>query len=580
MDIFDALSLIGGLCLFLFGMNVMGEALERSAGSKLETILAKLTTNKFAGFLTGLAVTGVIQSSSATTGMVVGFVNSGIMQLNQAIGVIMGANIGTTVTAWILSLGGLEGSSFILKLFKPDSFTPVLALIGIALTMFSKSNKKKDIGTILLGFAVLMQGMSTMSDSVAGLAEVPEFRNIFLMFENPILGVLAGTVLTAIIQSSSASVGILQALSATGAVSMGAAIPIIMGQNIGTCVTALLSSFGTNRNAKRTAMVHLSFNVIGTVVWLTTYTVVDMMFAPALFDQAATHASIATAHSLFNVACTILLFPQTKLLEKLAYLLVPDTAATGKITVLDERLLATPAVALERCHALASEMAAAAVGALSDAMECLTDYSEETIQAITEKEHFTDECEDQINEYLIKLSANQISDEHSTQAATLLKIVGDLERIGDHAVNLAESAQEIRQKETVFTEESSVELANIRKAVNEILDLTNRAFALQDMDAAEKVDALEQIVDDLKERYRSSHIRRLQKGKCTVEAGFIWSDILTNLERVADHCDNIACSVLDDRLHVMNVHNSLGIGHGSRDAYDRAYREYTQEYLQ
>lgn len=579
MDIFDALSLIGGLCLFLFGMNVMGEALERSAGSKLETILAKLTTNKLAGFLTGLAVTGVIQSSSATTVMVVGFVNSGIMQLDQAIGVIMGANIGTTVTAWILSLGGLEGSSFILKLLKPESFTPVLALIGVGFTMFSKSNKKKDIGTILLGFAVLMQGMTAMSDAVSGLAEVPAFRNLFLMFENPILGVLAGAVLTAVIQSSSASVGILQALSATGAVSLGAAIPIIMGQNIGTCITAILSSFGTNRNAKRAAMVHLSFNVIGTAIWLTVFAVVDAAFQPAVFDQSATHASIATAHSLFNLGCTVLLFPQTKLLEKLAYKLVPDTAATGKITVLDERLLATPAVALERCHALACEMAQAAVDALSDAMDCLSSFSEERIETIREKENFTDECEDKINEYLIKLSANQISDEHSTQAATLLKIVGDLERMGDHAVNLAESAQEISQKDTVFTEESSAELENIRRAVNQILELTRQAFSQQDLEAAGKVDALEQIVDELKERYRSSHIRRLQKGKCTVEAGFIWSDILTNLERVADHCDNIACSVLDDERHVMNVHNSLGIGHGSREAYDRAYEEFSRTYL-
>ena len=579
MDIFDVLRMIGGLCLFLFGMNVMGEALERSAGSKLESILAKLTTNKLAGFLTGLAVTGVIQSSSATTVMVVGFVNSGIMQLNQAIGVIMGANIGTTVTAWILSLGGLEGSSFILKLFKPDSFTPVLALIGIGFTMFSKSNKKKDVGTILLGFAVLMQGMSTMSDAVAGLAEVPEFRNLFLMFENPILGVLAGAVLTAVIQSSSASVGILQALSATGAVSMGAAVPIIMGQNIGTCVTALLSSFGTNRNAKRTAMVHLSFNVIGTVVWLTVFTIVDMMFAPALFDQAATHAFIATAHSLFNVACTILLFPQTKLLEKLAYILVPDTAATSKITVLDERLLATPAIALERTHALTVEMADSAIGALFEALDCLTNFSSGRIEEIREKEKFTDKCEDQINEYLIKLSANQISDEHSTQAATLLKIVGDLERIGDHALNVAESAQEISDKDTVFTEESHAELENIRNAMIRILELTRRAFASYDLEAAGKVDALEQIVDELKERYRSNHIRRLQKGKCTVEAGFIWSDILTNLERVADHCDNIANSVLDDQNHVMDVHNSLGLGRGSRESFRASYEEYRKEFL-
>ena len=428
MSIFDVLSLVGGLCLFLFGMDVMGSALERSAGSRLELILAKLTTNRFLGLLTGLAVTGVIQSSSATTVMVVGFVNSGLMQLNQAINVIMGANIGTTVTAWILSLGGIEGRSLILKLLKPDSFTPVLALIGIGFTMFSKSGKKKDVGTILLGFAVLMQGMSTMSDSVAGLADVPEFRNILLMFENPVLGVLAGAVLTAVIQSSSASVGILQALSATGAVTVGAAVPIIMGQNIGTCITAILSSFGTNRNARRTAMVHLSFNVIGTVAWLTAFSVVEMVWAPVLFDQAATHASIATAHSLFNIACTCLLFPQTKLLEKLAYKLVPETEVQSKITMLDERLLATPAVALERCHAVASGMAESAATALTDGIACLSGFTQELDRSVREKEDHTDQCEDEIGNYLIRLSALQLEDGHSAQVSRLLKVIGDLEQ--------------------------------------------------------------------------------------------------------------------------------------------------------
>ena len=554
----------------------MGDALERSAGSKLEMILAKLTTNKFAGFLTGLAVTGVIQSSSATTVMVVGFVNSGIMQLNQAIGVIMGANIGTTVTAWILSLGGLEGSSFILKLLKPDSFTPVLALIGIACTMFSKSSKKKDIGNILLGFAVLMQGMSTMSDSVSGLADVPEFRNIFLMFENPILGVLAGAVLTAIIQSSSASVGILQALSATGAVSMGAAVPIIMGQNIGTCVTALLSSFGTNRNAKRTAMVHLSFNVIGTIVWLTTFTIVDMMFAPVLFDQAATHASIATAHSLFNVGCTILLFPQTKLLEKLAYILVPETEEANKITMLDERLLATPAIALERCHALANEMAEHAVAAMNSALDCLFHYTPEKAEAIREHETFTDRCEDEIGSYLVKLSANKISDEHSTEAASLLKVIGDLERIGDHAENLAEAAEELSKKKISLTADANGELQNLSNAVARILELSNRAFRGQDADAAATVAPLEEVIDRLKETYRSTHIKRLQRGDCTIEAGFVWSDILTDLERTSDHCANIAESVLEGKHHMLRTHRSHG---RANELYNMHYDVFVKEYL-
>ena len=576
MTIFDILSLIGGLCLFLFGMNVMGNALERSAGSKLELILAKLTTNKFAGLITGLAVTGVIQSSSATTVMVVGFVNSGLMQLGQAINVIMGANIGTTVTAWILSLGGIEGSSLVLKLLKPESFTPVLALIGIAFTMFSKSNKKKDIGTILLGFAVLMQGMSTMSDSVSGLSDVPQFRNILLMFENPVLGVLAGAVLTAIIQSSSASVGILQALSATGAVTMGAAVPIIMGQNIGTCITAILSSFGTNRNAKRTAMVHLSFNVIGTLVWLTVFTVVDALFAPVLFDQAATHAGIATAHSLFNIACTCLLLPASSLLEKLAYRLVPETETPSKITILDERLLATPAIALERSRALSYEMAQSAISALEEALACLRNFDAQKLEQIRQKENFTDRCEDEIGAYLVQLSAGQLTDDHSTEAASLLKIIGDLERIGDHAMNLAESAEELHQKRITLTGSAEAELNNLCNAMSQVLGLTCRAFVNGDMISAAAVEPLEEVIDQLKERYRSSHIKRLQRGECTIEAGFVWSDILTDLERTSDHCSNIALNLLEGQRHALYTHDSVKT---DKELYDIHYDIYVKEYL-
>ena len=576
MNLFDILHLIGGLCLFLFGMNVMGNALERSAGSKLELILAKLTTNKFAGLLTGLAVTGVIQSSSATTVMVVGFVNSGLMQLEQAIHVIMGANIGTTVTAWILSLGGIQSSNLILQLLKPDSFTPVLALLGIVFTMFCKSNQKKDIGTVLLGFAVLMQGMSTMSASVSGLADVPEFRNILLMFENPILGVLAGAVLTAIIQSSSASVGILQALSATGAVTIGAAVPIIMGQNIGTCITAILSSFGTNRNAKRTAMVHLSFNVIGTAVWLTAFTIVEALLAPVLFDQAATHASIATAHSLFNIACTCLLLPCSSLLEKLAYKLVPETEDSNRITMLDERLLATPAIALERSRALSAKMADSAIHALKEALSCLLQYAPEASRHIRELEDFTDRCEDEIGGYLVKLSALQLSDAHSTEAASLLKIIGDLERIGDHAVNLLESAEEMKQKHLSLTEDANKDLTNLCKALSEILDLTSRAFVENDMIAAATVEPLEEVIDKLKEKYRSSHIKRLQRGECTIEAGFVWSDILTDLERTSDHCSNIALGLLDNQSHVLYTHESV---RADRELYNMHYDIFVREYL-
>lgn len=580
MDIFDALTLIGGLCLFLFGMDIMGQALERRAGSRLELLLGKLTGSKIAGLLTGLGVTAVIQSSSATTVMVVGFVNSGLMTLKQAINVIMGANIGTTVTAWILSLGGIESGNLFVQLLKPMSFTPVLALIGIVLYMFCKSSKKKDTGMILLGFAVLMFGMDIMTDSVSGLAEVPGFQQLFVMFQNPILGVLAGAVLTAIIQSSSASVGILQALAATGQVSYGAAIPIIMGQNIGTCITAILSSFGTNKNAKRAALVHLSFNVIGTAVWLTVYAVVDMLFAPALFDQAATLSGIAVAHSAFNIACTALLLPMSSVLEKVAYLLVPEGKTANEITKLDERLLATPAVALERCHALAEEMAEGALTALNEAVDCLTNYSAEKIQVIREMENFTDQCEDQINSYLVKLSANQISDEHSTRAAMLLKVVGDLERIGDHAVNLAESAEEIRQKGTVFTAESAKELKNLNNAISRILNLTLRAFCEHDRVAAETVEPLEEIIDQLKDKYRSSHIRRLQKGQCTIEAGFIWSDILTNLERTSDHCANIAESVLDEEQHMLSAHQTAERIRTESENYKMHYEIFEKEFLQ
>ena len=576
MSIFDILGLIGGLCLFLFGMSIMGTALERSAGSRLELILAKLTTNKMAGLLTGLAVTGVIQSSSATTVMVVGFVNSGLMTLRQAINVIMGANIGTTVTAWILSLGGIEGTSLALRLLKPSSFTPVLALIGIVFFMFAKSSRKKDVGTILLGFATLMYGMESMTDAVSGLADVPQFQQMFLLFENPILGVLAGAVLTAVIQSSSASVGILQALSATGQVTLGAAVPIIMGQNIGTCITAILSSFGTNKNARRAAMVHLGFNVIGTIVWLSTFAAVDAIFAPALFDSAASHASIATAHSLFNIACTCLLLPMSSLLEKLAYKLVPETEAPNSITMLDERLIATPVIALERSRALSTEMAKSAVCALQQALECLMEYSSEKAAHIREMEDFTDRCEDEVGSYLVKLSASQISDEHSMESAALLKDIGDLERIADHAVNLLESAEEMREKKLTLTENAQKELSGFCNAVNVILDLTFRAFAKEDMIAAATVEPLEEVIDQLKEKCRTSHIKRLQRGECTIEAGFVWSDILTDLERTADHCSNIALSVLEGQKHMLHTH---GASEKDNDVYQMHYDIFAKEYL-
>ena len=579
MDIFDVLTLIGGLCLFLFGMNLMGDALERSAGSKLEHMIGKLTTGKFAGLMTGLGVTAVIQSSSATTVMVVGFVNSKLMTLKQAIHVIMGANIGTTVTAWILSLSGISGSNMFLKLLKPTSFTPVLALIGIVFAMFTKSNKKKDIGVILLGFATLMFGMDTMTDAVSGLKDIPAFQEMFIMFKNPILGVLVGAVLTAIIQSSSASVGILQALAATGAVSFGAAIPIIMGQNIGTCITALLSSVGTTKNARRAALVHLSFNVIGTVACLGAFSVVKAIFAPALLDESATYAGIATAHSIFNIICTLLLLPMSGLLEKLAYKLIPDTEQVEKVSELDERLLVTPAIALECAHKLTCDMAEIATNALKSSIECLSEYDKSKAKEIREIEEKTDHLEDVIGTYLIKLSTKQLNENEGVLASMLLKAIGDFERISDHAVNILESAEEMQDKDIVFSAGAKAEMDSLSRATAEIVDIAYLSFLREDTQQATLVEPLEQVIDRMKELLRTRHIDRLRLGECSIEAGFVWSDLITNMERVSDHCSNIAGCVIDTKQQNMNLHESLKNLRSDNPVYRTKYTEYTKKYL-
>ncbi|MBO5937277.1 MAG: Na/Pi cotransporter family protein [Clostridia bacterium] len=579
MDIFDVLTLIGGLCLFLFGMNLMGDALERSAGSKLEHMIGKLTTGKFAGLMTGLGVTAVIQSSSATTVMVVGFVNSKLMTLKQAIHVIMGANIGTTVTAWILSLSGISGSNMFLKLLKPTSFTPVLALIGIIFAMFTKSNKKKDIGVILLGFATLMFGMDTMSDAVSGLRDIPAFQDMFIMFKNPILGVLVGAVLTAVIQSSSASVGILQALAATGAVSFGAAIPIIMGQNIGTCITALLSSVGTTKNARRAALVHLSFNVIGTVVCIGAFSIVKSVFTPTLLDESATHAGIATAHSLFNLICTLLLLPMSGLLEKLAYKLIPDGDKDVKTAELDDRLLVTPAIALECAHKLTCEMAEYATGALQSSIECLTVYDKDKAKKIREIEDKTDHLEDVIGTYLIKLSTKQLNEIEGTLASMLLKAIGDFERISDHAVNILESAEEMRDKGIVFSDGAKAEMDSLSSATAEIVEMSYLSFINEDTQQAMLVEPLEQVIDRMKELLRTRHIDRLRVGECSIEAGFVWSDLITNMERVSDHCSNIAGCVIDTKEQNMNLHESLKTLRSDNPVYRSMYTAYTKKYL-
>ena len=577
MDIFDFLSLVGGLCLFLFGMNVMGQALERRAGGTLRTLLGKLTTSKAKGFLTGLGVTGVIQSSSATTVMVVGFVNSGLMNLKQAINVIMGANVGTTVTAWLLSLSGIESDNLFVQLFKPTSFTPILALIGIIFYMFCNSSKKKDTGTILLGFAVLMFGMDTMSAAVSGLSEVESFRNMFIAFENPLFGVLAGALLTAIIQSSSASVGILQALAVTGQVSYGAAIPIIMGQNIGTCITAILSSVGTNKNAKRAAVVHLAFNVIGTIVWLTVFWIIKALLAPQLLNESASLVGIAIAHSTFNILCTALLLPLSGMLEKVAYRIVPESKSKEQDAELDELLLATPSLALENCHSVASEMAETAASALKGSIDTLSRYSTKLDEDIREKESKTDHYEDILATYLIKLSSNQVSEQDSAEAAKLLKMIGDFERISDHAVNILESAEEMNSKDLKFSESAMKELGVLTDAVEEILDLALKAFLDEDVEAASKVEPLEEVIDGLKEQMRTRHILRLQQGDCSIDAGFVWSDLLTNLERTADHCSNIAVCVLDAGSD-MNIHESLHEMKAYNDDFKAEFEKYAAKY--
>lgn len=578
MNIFDVLTLIGGLCLFLFGMSVMGDALERRAGGSLKKILEKLTKNKMTGFLTGLGVTAVIQSSSATTVMVVGFVNSGIMSLKQSIGVIMGANIGTTVTAWILSLGGISSDNIFMQLLKPTSFTPILALYGTVLLMFAKSGKKKDTGTILLGFATLMFGMDTMSGAVAGLSDIPAFQNMFLIFKNPILGVLVGAVLTAIIQSSSASVGILQALSATGQVSYGAAVPIIMGQNIGTCVTALLSSFGTNKNAKRAAVVHLSFNIIGTIIWLTVFSVISAIFKPVLLDESATYLGIAIAHSFFNIACTVLLLPMADLLEKLAIKIVPESSKKEVQTELDERLLVTPPIALECCCNMVSDMAEESVTALKKSLNMLNQYENETAEEIRGAEEKTDHYEDILGTYLVKLSSHQISDGDSITVSKLLKAIGDFERISDHSVNILESAEELKEKDILFTDMAKKELDTLCCAVSEILSLCYMAFVKNDLVVAKNIEPLEQVIDELTDEMRNSHISRLKSGECSIEAGFVWADLLTNLERTADHCSNIAVCVIDATENNMNMHESLRNMRKDNDCFEEKYIEYAKKY--
>ena len=593
MGIFEILSLLCGLALFLYGMDVMGNALKKSAGRKLKTILGNLTSNRFKGFLLGLGVTAIIQSSSATTVMVVGFVNSGTMTLSQAIGVIMGANVGTAVTAWITAMNGIGGgaaqATAWLEWLKPDAWMPILALIGICLIMFAKKSRPKDVGVILRGFAVLMVGMETMSGAVSGLKENEAFCNILTLFTNPILGILAGTILTAIVQSSSASVGILQALSSTGAISYGAAMPIIMGQNIGTCVTALISSVSANKNGKRAAFAHLYFNVIGVTLWMGMYYLVGWILKSAGIIDIFSVANgtmidmwgIALVHTVFKIFSVIFIFPFMRLLEKLATASVKGTDKKGDefTDMLDDRLLETPSVAIERCQIVMNQMATIAIGSLIKSSSLLDSFDTKIADAIRAEEEKVDIYEDSLGSYLVKLAAKDMSESESAQVTKLLHMIGDLERISDHSVNIVESAEEIMDKGIAFSDDANAELKILRAAVEEICVMTRAALAAEDIEKAGRIESLEQVVDDLKSTIKLHHTIRLSKSQCSIERGFILSDLLTNFERVSDHCSNVGvCLVEMARHESLDLHSYLhGVRKGGAE-YQKYYKLYSEKY--
>ena len=555
--ILNIITLLGGLALFLFGMDVMGKALERQAGGKLQTILAKMSSNVFKGFLLGLGVTAVIQSSSATTVMVVGFVNSGIMTLKQAVGVIMGSNIGTTVTAWILSLSGLEGDSLIIQIFKPSTLAPLVAVVGIVLFMFTKSEKKKGIGTICLGFMALMTGMDIMGDSMEFLETEPWFAQLMVSFSNPIVGILFGAVLTAIIQSSSASVGILQGLCGTGVVTFGAAIPIILGQNIGTCITAILGSVGANRNARRTAAVHLLFNVVGVTLFVILFYGLGLFIDWKFLSDTCSAWNVAVIHTCFNIAATCVLMPLNGLLVKLAYLFIPKEQEPQKMELLDERLLASPAVAIQRAHEIAAEMALCAKEAMTTAMELTRNFDKTAMDKVTALEEKTDHYEDALGTYLVKLSGMNLSTGDNRTLNTLLYTVADIERIGDHAVSIARAAQEIREKNITFSDQAKAELAVLERAVSDVVERTVAAYQHFDLEQAIRVEPQEQVVDALVREVKSRHVRRLRDGLCTVEYGFVLEDLLTAYERIADHCSNVAVEMLQVAEGKLEAHEYL-----------------------
>ncbi len=564
MDFFDVLSMIGGLALFLYGMNLLGEGLAKASGGRMESILEKLTGNPVMAVLLGAGVTAVIQSSSATTVMVVGFVNSGIMKLEQAVGVIMGANVGTTVTSWILSLTGIDSSSFLVQMLKPTSFSPILAIIGVAMLLFSKKEKHRYAAYILVGFAVLMFGMDTMSAAVKPLAQVPEFTGILTAFSNPLLGMLAGVVLTAVIQSSSASVGILQALCLSGAVGYNTAIPIILGQNIGTCVTAILSGVGASRNARRAALVHLYFNIIGTAVFMSVFYVLEAIFHFPFMEKPADALGIAVVHSCFNVSATLLLLPFSKGLVKLASLTVgsdpeqlPEKAQDEVLQHLDPRFLNTPSYAIEQSRNVAVNMAGLAQQAINLSMGLIAEYDEDQAQQVMELETRVDQYEDQLGSYLVKIGSRDLSGRDNHNLSVMLHCIGDFERISDHALNIQEAAREMRDKKVCFSSKALQELEVLRRAVRDILRITMDSFGEEDLELARQVEPLEEVIDALNLEIRQRHIKRLRKGKCTIELGFILSDIITDLERVSDHCSNIAVCLLEINEDEFDTHAYL-----------------------
>lgn len=575
MDIFSVISLIGGLALFLYGMNVLSSSLEKLAGGKIEGILRRLTSNPFKGLVLGAVITAVIQSSSAVTVMLVGLVNSGIMKLAQAISITMGSNVGTTVTAWLLSLTGIESDSVWLRLIKPENFSPIVAFVGILLIMVSKKQSRKDAGSICLGFAVLMYGMNFMSDAVEPLADLPEFASILTAFSNPILGVIAGALFTAVIQSSSASVGVLQALSMTGSMTYATAIPIIMGQNIGTCITAIISSIGASRNARRVAVVHLLFNCIGTVALLALWIIAGAAFDLTFASKAVDPFSIAVVHSIFNVATTVLLFPFSKVLERAAHVIIKDKEEKKeddkeKSAFLDDRLLTVPSIAVGNALSTAKTMSALAENSVLDAIGLLNSFDSAKAEEITELEGVLDNYEDKLGTYLVKLSKRQLSDADNKTVSMLLHIITDLERIGDHAENLVDVSREMHDKEISFSHEARRELSTLADAVKEILGNTVSAFTSGNLDTAKEIEPLEQVIDTLITEIRTRHITRLQKGSCTIELGFVLTDLLTNCERISDHCSNIAVAMIEAAHGTFDTHEYL---HQVKTEPDMGFKE-------